>query len=173
MADPAATLISIDFTGGDFGISPSNADCKLYATFGYPEQRLELIRQSSMRQDTLTMLKEMLGGREIDLLYLDGDHTYAGIKSDYERYEPLVAKDGIVALHDIWEIPEEVPYWRRANEASIFWQELSPKVSSREIVDSRFPPAQWNGHETRSRLWPPVGIGLVLGNRGTERPQGT
>jgi cephalosporin hydroxylase len=167
VADPSALLVSIDFPGGDYGRSPSNTDCKLYATFGSPRQRLEFIRQSSMRQDTLTNLKKMLGDREVDLLYLDGDHTYAGVKSDYERYEPLVAADGIIALHDIWEIPEEVPYWKLAQEAAIYWQELSSRVSSREIVDSRYPPAQWNGHETRTRLWPPVGIGLVLGNRGT------
>ncbi len=116
-----------------------------------------------MRQNTLKTLKGILGGREIDLLYLDGDHSYAGIKSDYERYEPLVAKDGIIGIHDIWEIPdpEAVPYWTQ--EAPVFWRELAPKVNSREIIDQSFPPAQWNGREARSRLWPPIGLGLVLG----------
>src|SRR5262249_44828138 len=72
VADPTATMISIDFTGGDFGRSPSNVECKFYATFGGPRQRMEFIRQSSLRQDTLAKLTEILGGRQIDLLYLDG-----------------------------------------------------------------------------------------------------
>jgi predicted O-methyltransferase YrrM len=173
VADPSALLVGIDFPGGEYGPSPTSADCKLYATFGPPGQRHEFIRQSSLRQHTLTTLKGMLGGREIDLLYLDGDHSYAGMKSDYERYEPLVAKDGLIGIHDIWELPEamQMPYWTQ--EAAVFWQELAPTVSCREIIDQSFSPAQWNGREARSRVWPPVGLGLVLGNRGTERQEKT
>jgi predicted O-methyltransferase YrrM len=174
VADPSALMISIDFVGGNFGRSTTNVETKLYATFGPPGQRFEFIRQSSAFHSTLTMLKEILGGQEIDLLYLDGDHSYAGIKADYERFEPLVAKDGIIAFHDMLEIPKEVPEWQRGNDISVFWQELKPTVDSREIVDRSFPPADWDGREVRSRIWPPLGIGLVMGNRGTrkERPEG-
>jgi predicted O-methyltransferase YrrM len=172
VADPSALLIGIDLPGSTYH-SPVESDCKLFATFGPPGQRFEFIRQSSLLHETLATLKEMLGGREIDLLYLDGDHSYASVKSDYERYEALVAEDGIIAFHDIWEIPGEVRYWKYGNETSMFWKELSSRVSSREIIDYSFPPAQWNGWEARSRMWPPVGIGVVLGNRGTKRPEGS
>jgi predicted O-methyltransferase YrrM len=176
VADPSGMLVSVDFPGGNYGRSQTNIECKLYSTFGPPGQRIEFIRQSSLLRGTLTMLKETLGGREIELLYLDGDHTYAGVKSDYVMYEPLVAKDGIIGFHDMLEIPKEASEWQRGNEVSIFWQELAPKVDSREIVDRTFPPAGWDGlSEARSSLWPPLGIGLVMGNRGTqaERPEET
>ena len=173
VADPSAVMVSIDFPGGDYGFSPTNNECKLYATFGPPGQRFEFIRQSSLFHTTLPLLKEKLDGREIDLLYLDGDHTYGGMKWDYERYSPLVAKDGLIGIHDIWEIPDAAPYWKIGQEAPVFWRELSARVKSREIIDSSFSPDLWKNGEARARLWPPVGLGLVLGNPGPERAEGT
>ncbi len=168
VADPSALLVSIDFVGGNYGRSQTNTECKLYGTFGPPGQRFEFIRQSSLYRSTLMSLQEKLGDRKIDLLYLDGDHSYAGIKSDYEMYEPLVAKDGMVAFHDILEIPKAVPDWQSGNEVSVFWQELSARVGFREIIDRSWPPVRWDGREARSRFWPPLGIGLVEGDRGTQ-----
>jgi cephalosporin hydroxylase len=173
VTDPSAVMISIDFPGGDYGFSPTNNECKLYATFGPPGQRFEFIRQSSLFHSTLTILKEKLGGREIDLLYLDGDHTYAGVKWDYDRYRPLVANDGLIGIHDICEMPDDMPYWKISQEAPVYWQELSARVKSLEIIDSSFSPDPWKDGEARTRLWPPVGLGLVLGNPGPEHPEGT
>lgn len=48
---------------------------------------------------TLETLKRMLDGQPVNLLFIDGDHSYKGAKSDYEMYGPLV-KD-IIAFHDI------------------------------------------------------------------------
>lgn len=64
----------------------------------------------SQSPEILRRLKERLEGRPIDLLFIDGDHTYAGVKSDYEIYGPLTKH--IIALHDINhpfspQIPEE------------------------------------------------------------------
>jgi hypothetical protein len=38
--------------------------------------------------------------RPFDLLFIDGDHTYSGIKADYLLYNSLVKKGGVVAFHD-------------------------------------------------------------------------
>lgn len=43
---------------------------------------------------------EKLGGRAIDLLYIDGDHMYPAVKRDWELYSPLVRPGGIIVLHD-------------------------------------------------------------------------
>jgi predicted O-methyltransferase YrrM len=164
VAHPEAFMVSIDFFGGAYGGGQTNAECKLFSTFGSRTQRFEFIRSRSFLQSTLASLRKVLGGREIDLLFIDGDHSYAGVKSDYEMYHPLVSEDGLIVFHDILEIPAQAADWQQGNEVSIFWQELSPKVASREIIDRSFPPPQWNGHEPLSRIWPPLGIGVVLGN---------
>jgi len=39
--------------------------------------------------------------KSIDLLYVDGDHSYEGIKHDFNKYYPLLNKDALVIAHDI------------------------------------------------------------------------
>ncbi len=36
-----------------------------------------------------------------DFLFIDGDHSYEGVKADYENYSPMVKPGGMVAFHDI------------------------------------------------------------------------
>ena len=38
--------------------------------------------------------------KSIDLLFIDGDHTYEGVKSDLENYIDLVKPGGCVVFHD-------------------------------------------------------------------------
>ncbi|MCP9494512.1 MAG: class I SAM-dependent methyltransferase [Pyrinomonadaceae bacterium MAG19_C2-C3] len=35
-----------------------------------------------------------------DFIFIDGDHSYEGIKADWEAWKYLIARDGIIALHD-------------------------------------------------------------------------
>jgi predicted O-methyltransferase YrrM len=36
----------------------------------------------------------------VDFIFIDGDHSYEGLRDDWENWRPLVAPDGIIALHD-------------------------------------------------------------------------
>ena len=38
--------------------------------------------------------------RPIRLLWIDGDHTYQGVRQDFGNYSPFLAPGGIVAFHD-------------------------------------------------------------------------
>lgn len=46
--------------------------------------------------DALDQLKE----DKYDFVYIDGLHTYDGVKSDIENYLPLVKKGGVIGGHD-------------------------------------------------------------------------
>lgn len=62
-------------------------------------------------------------GELFDFLFIDGDHTYEGVKRDFEMYSPLVRKGGIIAFHDILDTPVH----RAAGcEVDRFWRELPP-----------------------------------------------
>lgn len=36
----------------------------------------------------------------IAVLFIDGDHTYAGVKKDYDLWSPYVIEGGVIAFHD-------------------------------------------------------------------------
>lgn len=52
--------------------------------------------------------------RPIDILFIDGDHSYDGVKRDWDLFSPLVSKFGVVIFHDtIWEVGEVNPKYKR------------------------------------------------------------
>jgi predicted O-methyltransferase YrrM len=65
------------------------------------DAKVRLINDDSRSQRTIDKLKRTLDGASIDLLYIDGDHSYEGVKSDFEMYSNLVKDGGIVMLDDI------------------------------------------------------------------------
>lgn len=44
---------------------------------------------------------------QIDFLFIDGDHSYEGVKSDFELYSNLLSPKGIIVLHDTDSLYEE------------------------------------------------------------------
>ena len=60
-----------------------------------------MLEADSHDRATLERVRTFFADRPVDVLFIDGDHTYAGIRSDYEMYGPLVRDGGIVAFHDI------------------------------------------------------------------------
>lgn len=69
-----------------------------------PETALEIgatmIRAKSQSREAHDEVLRLLDGEEIDLLYIDGDHMYPSVKRDWELYESLVRRGGIIILHD-------------------------------------------------------------------------
>lgn len=58
---------------------------------------------------------------EFDLMLIDGDHSYKGVKRDFETYVPLVKEGGIILMHDICNKNEGV---------KDFWPEIKyPKIA--------------------------------------------
>lgn len=37
---------------------------------------------------------------KIDLLFIDGNHTYEGVKKDFDLYNKILSQNGIIILHD-------------------------------------------------------------------------
>jgi cephalosporin hydroxylase len=140
-----ALLLSLDLPKGPDGYGYPPWKWRLYRSFARSGQRIELIRADSHDPATRARIAARLGGREIDLLFIDGDHSYAGVRSDYELYAPLVGPSGIVAFHDIVPGPETGGVPR-------FWQELRGRPGAREIV------ADW-GQGGYGIGWFPVGHG--------------
>ena len=90
----------------------------------------------------LSLLKETIGGKntKIDFLMIDGDHTYNGVKADFELYSKLVRKGGIIAFHDIIDSPLHRELFCRVD---LFWNEIKKddRFIAHEIIDGN----DWGG----------------------------
>ncbi len=130
IAEPHATLISIDLPGGPFGGGYSLTDAKTFRKYGKKNQRLHFLRTDSHRKETAGRVTRMLKGRRIDLLFIDGDHRYSGVKRDWELYSPLVKDNGLIVFHDILFHPKV-----RVCKVDRFWKEIKEGYKHRELLD--------------------------------------
>jgi predicted O-methyltransferase YrrM len=86
------------------------------------------LRANSHDPKTLESSKKILKGKKIDLIFIDGDHSYDGVKKDFKMYFPLVRKGGIIAFHDIAPRPIESPF-----QVDRFWNEIKEEFKHVEI----------------------------------------
>lgn len=58
----------------------------------------------------------------LDFLFIDGDHTYEGVKQDFEMYSPFLKKGSICAFHDI-----KINEYHEGRDVHVgeFWNELT------------------------------------------------
>jgi len=89
-------------------------------------ENVTIIQEDSHSEKALQKLKDTLNGEQLDFLFIDGDHTYKGVKQDFEMYSPFVKKGGYVGFHDI----NDRPLHRDLNcYVHEFWDEL-PKENT-------------------------------------------
>lgn len=153
LADSDALVVSIDLPGGAFGGGYDESDANRLRSYARAGQRVVLLRDDSHANSTVASLERILDGRRIDLLFIDGDHSYAGVKSDFEMYRHFVGEEGLVVFHDILPHPG-VPEC----EVHVLWEQLRTAYDHLELIDHR---------ELRSfGEW--GGLGVIFGGARTE-----
>ena len=102
VAAATARIVSIDmptFDGEWSGLGEE--DLARVRRYLAPGQTLTAISADSHASETKARLEEILAGAPVDLLWIDGDHTFDGVKQDFEMYRPLVRPGGLVGFHDV------------------------------------------------------------------------
>lgn len=124
-------IISIDLPGGMFGGGYDERRVRMYQEFvsDRPNQPMVLMRCDSHLESSRDAVAAALGDTPLDFALLDGDHTYDGVRADFEMYEPLVAPGGLIAFHDI--VPQE---GSDVFGVARFWEEIKQKYEHRELV---------------------------------------
>lgn len=138
MAATDATVISLDLPQGPFGGGYPAWKIPMFHAFARRSQRLHLVRADSHQPETRERIAGLLDGEKLDFLLIDGDHTYAGVRQDFEMYSPFVRPGGLVAFHDIAEHAPEV-----GCEVDRYWNEIKERYESVELIRDR--AQRWAG----------------------------
>jgi predicted O-methyltransferase YrrM len=128
--NPNAKIISLDMPGGEFGGGYTVSKMKYLTNFPQKNQRIFLIRSDSHSAASLVKTKSILKRQQLDFLFIDGDHTYEGVKKDFQMYSRLVRKGGLVAFHDICKHPPETKC-----DVYTFWNEIKQSYPHKEIIN--------------------------------------
>jgi cephalosporin hydroxylase len=146
VAAPDALIVSVDLRRGQFGGGYPGWRVRLYRSFARMAQRVELVMGDSHEPEIQDRIRGLLDGRALDLLFVDGDHTYEGVRQDFADYSHLVRSGGLVAFHDI--VPGGPGKHGDPGGVPTFWSELKATRSDvSELVED------WE--------WGSCGIGLV------------
>lgn len=107
--------------------------------FARSGQRIHCVEGDSHDGATLERVRGILNGRALDILYLDGDHSYEGVTRDFRMYAPLVRRGGLIAFHDITpDFRTRYGVETRSSTGGVprFWRELKAKGErTQEIVE--------------------------------------
>jgi len=123
-------IVSVDLPGGMFGGGYVVERERLYKEFIYdrPNSNIYLLRANSHDESTYMKVQEILDNNFLDFVFIDGDHTYEGVKQDFLMYVKLV-NNGIIALHDIAHHSEDCGVDR-------FWSELKLTYKTQEFIET-------------------------------------
>lgn len=144
-----ATIVSVDLPGGKFGGAYPDCRIPFYRAFARESQHVHLLRRDSHERATYDEVHRLFGARPVDFAFIDGDHTYQGVKADFQLYGPLVRPGGLIAFHDILPRPGDTEI-----EVDRFWREIRGVYNSTELI----------GPDGSGRR---IGIGLItIGSEG-------
>lgn len=115
--DTPTRCFAVDHWHGDTCTGPYGEE--VYDAVNGHNQALYSTFSTLLRSDFDAAVKE-IGDATVDLLHIDGDHSYAAVSHDFQTWLPKMSPRGVVLLHDIAEYGDgyEVPR---------LWQELADR----------------------------------------------
>lgn len=142
--------VSIDLCIGDFGgIGIDGANERNNRLKNFFGSTCYFIEGDTKSSNTLYKLYSLLDGEKVDLLFIDGDHTYEGVKNDWFSYRQFVKPGGLVVFHDI----VDTEFHRSFSPpclVSKLWNELKKSEECTEFICN---PSE--------RTWDGGGIGVI------------
>lgn len=129
MSHPGDRIYCID-TWGNNAMSEGERDtmADFLGNTAHARERIETVRGWSHDPDVVGRVRER--APRLDLLFIDGDHSYEGALADWRLYSPLLAPGGFVAMHDIG--------WAEGVQRVVA-EEIRPRVGS----EHRLPNLWW------------------------------
>ena len=95
--DPSATLFGIDpFFKNRLGVCLH----RIIAVREVESVANGEVKWLEMTSAQALQTKQLKGCSDFDFVFIDGDHSWEGIKGDWDGFSVLISSGGIIALHD-------------------------------------------------------------------------
>jgi predicted O-methyltransferase YrrM len=136
IAAPDARILSID-------VNYTPSQLKAFRHFGSRRQTITCLKADSHVASTVDRVQSWLGKNLLDFLFIDGDHSLAGVSKDYSMYAPYVRQGGIIGFHDIapdFKTRFGIPTGSDVGEVPAFWRCL--KGEGKRMMDIIEDPEQ-------------------------------
>lgn len=89
----------------------------------YPDTKITILKQTF--DSAITKFKD----NSIDLLHIDGYHTYKAVAHDFKTWLPKMKVDGIILFHDIAERRSDFGVYK-------LWEKLKKKYNTYQFIHS-------------------------------------
>ena len=111
---------------------PAGHKQSFYESFPPPDSTCQVHHLSGDSHSEVFRKKvfSCFSGEKVDFLFIDGDHTEAGVEQDYKDYHELVRPGGIIAFHDI--IQKQA---FDSNQVYYFWKRIKEEKDVKEYID--------------------------------------
>lgn len=118
-------LVGIDSWEGDIHIGGYSSDV-LKRLKDHHDPRYSAF--SSLEKGFFEHKLDLFENHQIDLLHIDGEHTYEAVRNDFETWLPKVSKNGIILFHDtdVFGRPD-FGVWQ-------FWEELESRYETFRFI---------------------------------------
>lgn len=100
LSQPTGVKISVDYPFYNNQAEEMKSK-RVYEKMKTFAENVHIVVADSHSYTTKQTVSDVLNGELLDFLFIDGDHTYEGVKKDYMMYSPLVKKGGYIGFHDI------------------------------------------------------------------------
>lgn len=135
------TVISVDMPGGDFGGGLMETDKERIENWMDKDKNTFLCSADSHLDSTYNEVYETLhkyGDGLVDILFIDGDHSYDGVRKDFVNYQRFVRKGGLIIFHDTCSHTETAPLC----QVDKFWNEIKDMFDTESFHSE---PLNWGG----------------------------
>jgi cephalosporin hydroxylase len=98
-------------------------------------QRIAIVDGDTTHPLTVVRLRRKLKEKKLDLLLIDGDHRWRGVRSDFLTYRQFVRDGGLIAFHDICAISDHrARAW--TGDVPAFWKVVRSIYQAEELISA-------------------------------------
>jgi O-methyltransferase len=131
-------IISIEAPGIEKGLSDAETDhLKSQIIENNHDNEIYFIKNLPV-EEALKKVKDILKDKQSDVLFLNGEHSYNGIKQEFEVLAQMVSGTGLIIVNDIHSL-KNAPADEFLNNSGVeqFWREISLLYRTKEIIFDR------------------------------------